>query len=412
MLVRKHFYTLLFAIVISLNLNFTAKAQEIPSENDEADQVMIDSIDYGENLLDSNEIYRKQFDSLSKDGEWVEAKKSDLIRDLNNLTEEDELDIYPESDEAVYIWRPYGIDSYWNPYSNGSWVFTYCGWVWASNYSWGWGPYNYGRWYCSSAYGWIWFPGNVWAPNWVTWRHYNQYVGWYPSCPRVHWRGYRNVYTNHQFAYTPRNWVFVDKKDFTKKIDKTTIVKSDVNVKILKNSQKLKAASYSDTKMPKFKYNGPDVKVVSAETGINISPTKIEVRNSTGKENSNNVKTSVRDDSRDNKVRNNEVKTNTTRTTKTKGEQNTKVPNEGNTYRKTTREKDPDSGNTTKRSKVKKNKSNMNYEPPKENIQDSNKDIDQSRDNNSGKTSTEQTGKKDIKDSNGFKRDTERSPRK
>ncbi|MBK8549966.1 MAG: hypothetical protein IPL53_02465 [Ignavibacteria bacterium] len=211
MKIKKKLFRLLYFIMAALIFNTNASSQD--TSVDEADVPMIDTIDYGENLLDSNEVYKKQFDSLSKDGEWVKAKKSDLIRDLDNIEEED-LDFdYEEENEIVYVWRPYGINSYWNPYYNGSWVFTSYGWIWNSYYSWGWGPYNYGRWYFSNFHGWIWFPGNVWAPNWVTWRNCNNYAGWYPTCPRVYWRGAGNrICTNRLFTSVPRNWVFVNKR--------------------------------------------------------------------------------------------------------------------------------------------------------------------------------------------------------
>ena len=398
---RKKIFILLTAVILSLNINQITFAQEDGSLKYDADQVMTDSIDYGENLLDSNEIYRKQFDSLSKDGEWVEAKKSDLIRDLNNLTEEDELDIYPESDEVVYIWRPYGMESYWNPYSNGSWVFTYYGWVWASNYNWGWGPYNYGRWYCSSAYGWIWFPGNVWAPNWVTWRHNNQYVGWYPSCPRVHWRGYRNVYTNHMFAYSPKNWVFVEKKDFTKNIDKTTIVSSEINYNILKNSQKLKAASYSDPTMPKFKYHGPDVKVLSAETGENISPEKISAvksgnNNNTGKDN---ISSPVRNQNPKAENNGSKTKLNEPNVTSSTDEKNYDKS-------KSNGEKNPNVRKSSEKKKAGKNKSQKVYDPPPENIKEENQ-----QNRKEIKSSEEPRKDEDIKSSD-FNKNADKNSRK
>ncbi len=274
----------LILIAAALILNISARAQEIPAEDD-INKPVVDSIDIQENLLDSNEVYKQKFDSLSEEGDWVKINKSDFIRDLNYDTGENfELSDEYTSD-VIYIWRPYCANEFWNPYTNGSWLFTEQGWLWSSYYNWGWGPYNYGRWYYSGLYGWSWIPGGAWACNWVTWRQYNNYVGWYPTCPRVYWRGPTNIiYSNRLFTYVPRNWVFVDKKDFTKKIDNTTIAASGNNSKILKGSQKIKTAIYVDPSSPKIKYNGPDVNVVSQETGQNISPKKVTVKESDGRE--------------------------------------------------------------------------------------------------------------------------------
>jgi hypothetical protein len=196
----------------------------------------------------------------------------------------EEFDIFPEDDNVVYVWRPYGVSTYWTPYTNGNWMFSNSGWVWTSYYNWGWAPYNYGRWYYSNFYGWIWFPGSLWAPNWVTWRYSGNYVGWYPSCPRVYWRGlHKNIYTNHQFAYIPRNWVFVDKKDFKKKIDNTNIASGEHNVKLLRESKKVTTAIFTDPTMPKFKYTGPDADLIAKETGTDIKPVQISVKQSGGK---------------------------------------------------------------------------------------------------------------------------------
>lgn len=283
MLIKKIFLYLLPLAVIALILNTSIRSQEIPNGND--NKPVVDSIDIQENLLDSNEAYKQQFDSLSKDGEWIEMNKSDFVRDLNYDTGEDLDSFYPSTTEVIYVWRPYGMDPFWNPYTNGMWAFTNLGWIWSSYYNWGWGPYNYGRWYYSGLYGWTWLPGNVWACNWVTWRQYNNYVGWYPTCPRIYWRGAGNVvYSNRLFTYVPANWVFVDKKDFTKKIDNTTRVSSVNNAKILKGSEKMKTAVYVDPNMPKIKYSGPDVKAISKAAGEKITPKKAVVNDPNGKQ--------------------------------------------------------------------------------------------------------------------------------
>lgn len=282
---KNYIFPLLSTLIITLAIfvfNNTLYAQELPVEDLNPDQTIIDTIDYGENLLDSNEVYKNQFDSLSKEGEWVEIKKSEFLQELTESTGEDlDLSDIGNSTNIIYVWRPYAVDTYWNPYINGSWVFTNFGWVWTSYYNWGWAPYNYGRWYCSNYYGWVWFPGNVWAPNYVSWRYSGNYVGWYPTCPQFRWRGRgTHVYTNHLFAYNPHNWVFVNQKDFSKRITKNLIVKSDENRNLLKKSEKMSIATYNDPSMPKFKYKGPNAVSLANESGIRITPQIITAGNS------------------------------------------------------------------------------------------------------------------------------------
>lgn len=264
---------LIFLMTVSLT-----KSQQTPVDSIDNNSSIIENIDAEENLLDSNEVYKQQFDSLSKEGEWIEASKSEFLRDLSLETGEDLEANYPSTTEIVYLWRPYCANDNWNPYYNGSWVFSSYGWVWASSYNWGWAPYNYGRWYCSNYYGWVWLPGNVWASNWVNWRQYNNYVGWYPVCPRVHWRHHNKFYTNKKFASHPDKWIVTEKKDFTKKIDENRIVKTNLNRTILKNSVKVKSVVYDkDRESPKFRYSGPEVADISKESGVKIIPKNIEV---------------------------------------------------------------------------------------------------------------------------------------
>lgn len=84
------------------------------------------------------------------------------------------------------VWVPNeGKD--FRPYStHGHWVYSDAGWVWASDYSWGWAPFHYGRWYYDDGgEGWMWVPGTEWAPAWVTWGHCDGYYGWAPLAPGI-----------------------------------------------------------------------------------------------------------------------------------------------------------------------------------------------------------------------------------
>lgn len=60
------------------------------------------------------------------------------------------------------VWQP--VDAYddpgFDPYGNGAWVwYPGAGYLWASNYSWGWTPYRCGNWGFYSGFGWGWAPG-------------------------------------------------------------------------------------------------------------------------------------------------------------------------------------------------------------------------------------------------------------
>jgi hypothetical protein len=80
-------------------------------------------------------------------------------------------------------WRPAGVVVGWRPYGDGYWVWTDCGWYWASDEPWAWACYHYGYWIYDSNYGWVWIPDTVWAPAWVSWRIGGGCVGWAPNPP-------------------------------------------------------------------------------------------------------------------------------------------------------------------------------------------------------------------------------------
>lgn len=386
MLNKNHIFPYLSILILTLVILVNSKsmfAQELPIEDLNPGVIIVDTIDYSEDLIDSNEVYKKQFDSLSKEGEWVEIEKSEFLQELNENT--DEIQDFGEienSTQIIYVWRPYTTDYYWNPYINGSWIFTNFGWVWNSYYNWGWAPYNYGRWYCSNYYGWVWFPGNVWAPNYVSWRNSGNYVGWYPTCPRFRWRGRgTHVYTNHLYAYNPQNWVFVNQKDFTKKINKNIIVKSEDNRNLLKKSEKLNITTYNDPSMAKFKYKGPDAVSLAVKSGTRINP-RIITAGSSGY---------INPDSRDNvnsttRSENPNIKNfNNTKT------ENTSKVNKQYNEKKKTQSTDKVRNNETNQNSVKKN-------------QDKKTDNNSTRDSKKENNIKNSDNKKSNSDSNNMKK--------
>jgi len=261
----------MMTFLISIMYGFYSESLFAQREEENA-ELLIDSLQNMEDLLDSNIAYKSLYDSLDKDGDWVAIKKSDFI--LSVAGEEANINEieYPDN-EYIYVWRPFVsyYDNYWNPYSYGRWVFTYSGWIWVSNYNWGWAPYHYGRWHFSLYYGWIWIPGRIWAPNWCMWRHHGHYIGWYPHGPKIYWWDkHHRRHHNRVIKTYPKNWTFIEKKNFTREITKDLIIKDD---DIIKNSKELKLTRDDETRK---KYNGPDVKVISNETGKKISPVEIK----------------------------------------------------------------------------------------------------------------------------------------
>jgi hypothetical protein len=107
------------------------------------------------------------YDALSPYGNWVQV------------------------DGAGLCWQPSAavVNSSWQPYFDGGhWVYTDCGWYWASDYSWGWAPFHYGRWFHHHHWGWCWAPDTVWGTAWVCWRCTDGYCGWAPLPPGAAYR--------------------------------------------------------------------------------------------------------------------------------------------------------------------------------------------------------------------------------
>ncbi|MCC6900750.1 MAG: hypothetical protein IT377_17350 [Polyangiaceae bacterium] len=117
-------------------------------------------------------------------------------------------------DDPTYgrVWVPHRkvVGADFAPYvTSGHWaVADDGGWIWVSDYTWGWVPFHYGRWVWISGTGWAWIPGRQYAHAWVTWRVADPgyaYVGWAPMPPDYVW--FDGVAVGVWFSlYTP--WVF------------------------------------------------------------------------------------------------------------------------------------------------------------------------------------------------------------
>jgi Family of unknown function (DUF6600)/FecR protein len=142
------------------------------------------------------------------------------------------------------VWVPH-VDYGWRPYNDGRWIYCNSGWFWVSSEPWGWAPYHYGRWGWSFDLGWYWIPGNAFAPAWVSWYSYGDYVGW---CPLNYYNYpiYYNDYYNHNYYYpsiqkqktlgVADSWTFVRKNDLgVRNVKQALLAPSQVrNIKIEK----------------------------------------------------------------------------------------------------------------------------------------------------------------------------------
>ena len=130
-----------------------------------------------------------------------------------------------EVDGYGRCWQPTVIayQTDWQPYRDrGRWIYSDCGWYWASDYSWGNIAFHYGRWFRDSHRGWCWSPDTIWAPAWVSWRNNNDYCGWAPLPPAAHYRpgiGFtyydRNVGFSFDFGLRSDCYTFVSRNRFT-----------------------------------------------------------------------------------------------------------------------------------------------------------------------------------------------------
>ena len=233
---------------------------------------VIDTVDDEEDLFDENTDYKELYKDLNKDGEWVTIKESSLYdstdSDAKNVT----------NIRIINVWKPNGMSPDWSPYSEGRWTYTYTGWMWVTDYLWGWATYHYGRWVYDYYYGWVWMPGRYWAPSWVQWCYDSYYIGWYPIYPRCHrWHhGYHNRYYAHGHH---NHWVIVKRKDFTEKIDKNVTVDSKENKRILEGSKKSVIVKKDGNN---FVNIGPKVETIEKNTQKKIEPKKVKIDDKKG----------------------------------------------------------------------------------------------------------------------------------
>jgi len=165
-------------------------------------------------------------------------------------------------DVAPYgrCWHPAHLTVEWRPYSYGTWVWTDCGWYWASDEPCAWACYHYGSWVYDSGAGWIWVPGIEWAPAWVEWREGGGFIGWAPFPPPG-------------VVLAPARFVFVDVHRFLEPlrpsaliVNNTTILNKTTQIAPLKRETRILDSSRQQVVIN----NGPGADVVQKATGKNL----------------------------------------------------------------------------------------------------------------------------------------------
>jgi hypothetical protein len=116
-----------------------------------------------------------------------------------------------------HCWRPAHVAVGWRPYCHGHWVWTDCGWYWASDEPWAWACYHYGGWVYDPFHGWIWVPGIEWAPAWVHWRVGGGYCGWAPLPP-------------HGVVVAPASFVFVEARHFHEPVRPSKVIVNNTTI--------------------------------------------------------------------------------------------------------------------------------------------------------------------------------------
>lgn len=182
-----------------------------------------------------------------------------------------------EIDGGVTVWRPTGVNRFWEPYREGQWIWTNDGWYWDSYEPFGYIVFHYGRWYYDDYYGWLWVPDNEWAPAWVEWRYDNSYIGWAPLSPYASFSISIGIHFTHNY-YTPYNhWHFVSYKYFCNPHVYNHFVDSRIKYRVYSGTKYRTDYGYSDGRVIN---RGVNVDYIRQRSGQSIREKQIErVRN-------------------------------------------------------------------------------------------------------------------------------------
>ncbi len=173
-------------------------------------------------------------------------------------------------------WRPAHVEVGWRPYCAGEWVWTDCGWYWASDEPWGWACYHYGWWAYEPAFGWVWVPGVEWAPAWVSWRVGGGFIGWAPVPPPG------RFFARHA---APESFVFVGTAHFGGRVAPgAVIVKNTTVFRMTAETGGVKRESHSfggSGSQRVMVNHGPSVEMVQNATGRGL--TAVSAREMSGR---------------------------------------------------------------------------------------------------------------------------------
>lgn len=168
-----------------------------------------------------------------------------------------------------HVWHP-SVAGNFRPYlTNGSWDYSTAGWMWMSNYNWGWAPFHYGRWLYDDLYGWLWIPGYEWSPAWVTWGMVDDFYSWAPLLPEVNVGAGFAMWRPAGFYWNICRRDHIYDKDINNVVEKREVINNYVNrISVINN--------FGTTNLHNQYYaKGPDVNEVQKFTGRKIAPASL-----------------------------------------------------------------------------------------------------------------------------------------
>ena len=166
-------------------------------------------------------------------------------------------------------WRPAGVAVGWRPYGVGEWVWTDCGWYWASSEPWGWACYHYGWWVHEPGFGWVWVPHVEWAPAWVSWRVGGGHIGWAPCGPPGH--GYARRPKAEWFVFVGEPKFGGPVKSSMLIVNSSAVFKSTTEIGGVKRESRTVGGSARTLLVN----HGPSVESVQKASGKRLSPRPI-----------------------------------------------------------------------------------------------------------------------------------------
>jgi hypothetical protein len=176
------------------------------------------------------------------------------------------------SGEYGRVWQPRIYRAGWNPYHDGHWVYTDCGWAWVSDYTWGDVAYHYGTWVLDPRFGWVWVPGYTWAPAWVTFRTGPDYIGWAPVAPSFA-LGFSSGGFSFGVSIPTSSFVFVSTRDFASPRLRNYIVPEARRSTIINNTTIVNNLTIQNNVVIN---RGPDLRTIERATRRTFRPQPIE----------------------------------------------------------------------------------------------------------------------------------------